>query len=134
MIPFEFLIQKRPVSLQAKSRANLQAWKTFVRSEAAEAWEGVAPIENTALRFTLVYLCNDSPADTDNIIKPIQDALVGLIFKDDNLISDVDSHRRFMTEEIDIINLPPLLLKGIACGYECVYVKVSLAQSLETYL
>lgn len=134
MIPFEFLIDKRPVSLQARNRANLQAWKTFVRSEAAKAWGNNAPIENTALRFTLVYLCNDSPADTDNIIKPIQDALVGLIFEDDNLISDVDSHRRFISEGIDITSLPSLLQKGIASGHECVYVKVSFAQSLEFYL
>lgn len=134
MLPFEYLIEKRPVSLQTRNRENLQAWKTFVRCEVAKAWRDKPPIAAMALRFTLVYLCDDSPADTDNIIKPIQDALVGLVFKDDNLISDVDSHRRFISEGIDISVLPPLLQRGVASGLECVYIKVSLAQPLEIYL
>lgn len=134
MLPFEFLIEKRPVSLQARNRANLQAWKNFVRGEAAKAWGNKSQITGMDLRFTLVYLCDDSPADTDNIIKPIQDALVGLVFQDDALISDVDSHRRFISDGIDIHGLPPLLVKGAFSGEECVYVKVSLAQPLEQYL
>lgn len=134
MLPFEFLIERRPVSLQAKNRANLQAWKTFVRGEAAKAWGDKPPVKAVALRFTLVYLCDDSPADTDNIIKPIQDALVGLVFEDDGLVSDVDSHRRFISEGIDIGSLPPLLRNGVIGGGECVYVRVSLAQPLESYL
>ncbi|WP_236140141.1 RusA family crossover junction endodeoxyribonuclease [Nostoc sp. CMAA1605] len=84
--------------------------------------------------MTLVYFCDDYPPDTDNIIKPIQDALVGLVFEDDNLISDVDSHRRFMSDPIDLISLPSLLQNGVLIGEECVYVKVSESQPLEKYL
>ena len=99
MQPFEFLIPKRPVSLQTKSRKNLQAWKRFVRNEATKAWVAdCPPVSSPALRCTIVYLCDSSPADIDNIIKPIQDALVGLVIGDDFLISDVDSHRRFLTD------------------------------------
>jgi crossover junction endodeoxyribonuclease RusA len=82
----------------------------------------------------LVYLCNDSPADIDNIIKPIQDALVGVVYADDSLISDVDSHRRFLSDAIDVTNLPPLLVEGITVGEECIYIRVSLAENLEVYI
>ncbi|MBE9209974.1 RusA family crossover junction endodeoxyribonuclease [Nostoc sp. LEGE 06077] len=132
-LPFEFLIPRRPVSLQAK-RKGLQEWKNFVRSEAQKVWQGSSPIQNTNLQLTLVYLCSDYPPDTDNIIKPIQDALVGLVFEDDNLISDVESHRRFISNPIDFINLPLLLQQGVLIGQECVYVKVSESQALEKYL
>jgi crossover junction endodeoxyribonuclease RusA len=70
----------------------------------------------------------------DNIIKPIQDALVGIVYADDSLISDVDSHRRFLSDAIDITNLPPLLIKGVILAEECIYIRVCLAEKLETYL
>jgi Holliday junction resolvase RusA-like endonuclease len=135
MKPFEFLIRKRPVSHQARHRSNLQAWKSFVTNEAKKVWSSsTPPVSSPSLRFSIVYLCNDTPADIDNIIKPIQDALVGLVFEDDSIVSDVDSHRRFLTEPIDVTNLPSLLQIGVAEGNECVYVRVSDAQDLGSYL
>ena len=131
---FEILIPRRPVSHQAKNRANLQRWKDFIYGRAINEWSGGTPYEESGLRFTLVYLCDDSPTDIDNIIKPIQDALVGLVFADDSLITDVDSHRRFISDSIDITNLPPLLIEGVLLGEECVYIRVSLADNLESYL
>jgi Holliday junction resolvase RusA-like endonuclease len=133
-LPFEFIIPRRPVSIQVQNQKKLQAWKNFVRSEAQKVWKGSSPIQDLNLQLTLVYFCDDYPPDTDNIIKPIQDALVGLVFEDDNLISDVDSHRRFMSDPIDLISLPSLLQNGVLIGEECVYVKVSESQPLEKYL
>ncbi|MCA6526178.1 MAG: RusA family crossover junction endodeoxyribonuclease [Pseudanabaena sp.] len=130
---FEMLIPKRPLSLQAKSH-NLQAWKDYVYSRARNDWKSGTPYEKSGLRQTLVYLCDDSPADIDNIVKPIQDALVGVVYADDSLITDVDSHRRFITDGIDLTNLPRLLIRGAESGEECVYVSVSLAENLEVYL
>ena len=131
---FEFLVRQRPVSHQTKSRANLQRWKAFVALEAARTWPSGGPWLTGDLRFTLVYLANDSPADIDNIIKPIQDALVGMVYEDDALISDVDSHRRLLSEPIDVTDLPPLLRSGVAEGAECVYVRVTDAADLKDYL
>ena len=34
--------------------------------------------------ITLVYLYDEVALDVDNILKPIQDALVGLVFSDDS--------------------------------------------------
>ena len=81
-----------------------------------------------------VITLNDNSCTFCNIIKPIQDALIGVVFADDSQVSDVDSHRRFLSDRIDITNLPPLLIENIVNGAECVYVRVSLAESLEVYL
>lgn len=131
---FEMLIPHRPISHQAKNRENLQAWKDLIYGRARREWQGGAPYQKQGLRFTLVYLCDDSPADIDNIIKPIQDALVGVVFADDALVSDVDSHRRFISDGIDIGHLPSLLVQGVLQGEECVYIRVSIAENLEVYL
>jgi crossover junction endodeoxyribonuclease RusA len=129
----EFLIPRRPVSLQTKNRANLQAWKNYVAGEAAKVWQGTM-IGTGNLELLLVYLFDLAPPDTDNIVKPIQDALVGLVFADDALISDVESHRRSLVGTFDLTRLPALLVAGIAAGQECVYVKVSTSLLLEDYL
>lgn len=93
-----------------------------------------SPIKEGDLQLTLVYLCDEFPADIDNIIKPIQDALIDLVFEDDSLVSDVDSHRRFLSDPIEIKSLPSLLQRAVITGKECVYVKVSASQPLEKYL
>jgi crossover junction endodeoxyribonuclease RusA len=129
---FEFLIPRRPVSVQAKK--GIEQWKAFVKSEAQKVWSFGSPIKDTYLHLTLVYLCDDEPPDTDNIIKPIQDALIGLVYENDSLVLDVESHRRFLSEPIDITNLPTLLQQSVIKGKECVYVKVSESQPLEKYL
>jgi len=37
---FEFLIPRRPVSLQTRKRSKLQDWQAFVRAEASKTWVG----------------------------------------------------------------------------------------------
>jgi hypothetical protein len=91
-------------------------------------------LTNPGIKVTLVYIASDSAPDADNIIKPIQDALIGLVYEDDSLVSDVDCHRRFMSDGIDLTFLPAMLQRGVAMGVECVYVKVSDPDKLETYL
>ena len=135
MDPIEFLVLKRPVSCQTKSRNHLQEWKNLVLQEATKAWPaGTAPEAVTPIRFSIVYLCDEEPPDVDNIIKPIQDALVGLVFEDDSLITDVDGHRRFLSEIDDVSRLPARLQAPILAKQECIYVRVSQAQDLERYL
>ena len=112
---FDFLIPKRPVSLQTRKTVNLQAWKQYVRDEAAKTWIGQI-FSGQDLQLTLIYLYNSDPVDTDNIIKPIQDALIGLVYDDDLLIADVDSHRRSLSGTFDLTQCPIPLVQGITSG------------------
>jgi crossover junction endodeoxyribonuclease RusA len=132
-VSFEFLIPKRPVSLQTRNRANLQLWKDYVYTEAAKTWKDKV-YSGINLHLTLVYLYNQDPVDTDNIVKPIQDALVGLIYDDDAFVSDVESHRRSLSGTFDLTKCSALLIQAILSGNECVYVRVQEAVALEDYL
>lgn len=129
---FEFLIPRRPLSLQAKG-ANLQKWKQYVRTEAEKRWTG-PPHTAAAFHLKLVYLCGKNPVDVDNIIKPIQDALDGLVYAGDANVTDVKSHRRPLSDAFDVVRLPDLLLVGLQTAQECVYVAVSESHPLEDYL
>lgn len=135
MTELEFLIPRRPVSGQTKSRRNLQAWKSLVRDEALRAAPEVGPLLDADVNLTLVYLCNEAdPVDADNIIKPIQDALVGLAYGDDVRVADVESHRRRRTGAFDAARLPEPLVRGLLLGGECVYVRVRPSKPLEALL
>lgn len=120
---FEFIVPRRPVSHQAKDRHHKQQWRDFVYGRAFQKWKGT-PVSDEALRFTLVYLCEEDPPDINNIIKPVQDALIGLVYSDDSLIVDIQGHLRMADEIIDIIGLPPLLQDAVINGTDCLYVRV----------
>jgi hypothetical protein len=130
----EFLVPRRPVSAQAKRRKTLQTWKEFVRQQAAQAWQGKPSITAGPLQLTLVYLYDGPRADADNIIKPIQDALSGVIFSDDTLVTDVESHLRPLSTTFEAARLPQPLLAHLATKSEGVYLRLSRARSLEEYL
>lgn len=131
---FEFLIPQRPVSAQTRSRKNLQAWKSYVTAEVVKVWPANAHPFIGDLRLTLVYLAADDAADVDNIIKPIQDSMVGTVYDDDFAVSDVDCHRRFLSSQIYALHLPLLLQAGVVKNKECVYVRVSHSSDLKEYL
>ena len=129
----EFMLLRRPISLQSKDATKRQRWKDFVAEEARKAW-GSKPLIVSACQLTLVYFCAELPADIDNIIKPIQDALVGVVYVDDSYVTDVDSHRRPLAGTFDVARLPSLVLAAFAAAQECVYVRISASQPIENYL
>lgn len=132
---FEFLIPRRPVSVQKRPRTIVNTWKGYVRGEAAQRWGDRAAMADGPVHLTLVYLCDDfDPVDTDNIIKPIQDALIGLVYGDDVAVTDVASHRRSRLGTFDASCLPGLLVSGLQLGTECVYVRVGDSVPLEELL
>ena len=104
-----------------------------MQDEAAKIWAG-KPYSGADIQLTLVYLCDSDPVDTDNIVKPIQDALIGLVYDDDLLVTDVESHRRPLTGTFDLTRCPNALIEGVASGIECVYVRVCAPRLLEDYL
>lgn len=133
MQPFEFIVPQRPLSHQAKRVAHKQAWKASVHAQANSCWTG-SPISTGALRFTMVYLCEEDPADINNLIKPVQDALIGLVYTDDDLVVDVQGHLRMVDELIDLTGLSPTLQSALLLGTDCVYVRVDHSKELNEQL
>jgi Holliday junction resolvase RusA-like endonuclease len=131
MHPFEFLIKSRPVSQQTRRRSKLREWREFVKQEATRYWSSTHVPANGPVCITLVYLYDEVVLDVDNVMKPIQDALKGLVFSDDSLVTDTIIRRRQLRGSFDLSRVPPVLIEGFASGGEFIYVHVSDAPPQE---
>jgi Holliday junction resolvase RusA-like endonuclease len=130
----EFIIPFRPLSLQAADRPNFQEYKRYVGALAEMAW-GQDPVHIGKVNVSIVFLCDArAPIDADNVIKPIQDALSNVVYDDDALVTDTDSHRRFLQETVDLTDCPPALIEMLVANEEAVYVRVRNARPLAEHL
>jgi hypothetical protein len=69
--------------------------------------------------------------DTDNMAKPILDALTGIVFEDDVLVDDVLAHRRFLDTPFDLERLPADLVGLVVSSTEGVYIRIEESLPLE---
>jgi crossover junction endodeoxyribonuclease RusA len=125
MLPFEFVIPQRPVSQQARRRQRVHEWKAFVAATARQAITGPRDLATGPVSIRLLYLFDESALDADNILKPIQDALVGVVLEDDSVITDVEIRRRWRQTAFTLNSVSPTLAAGLSLGSEFVYVALS---------
>lgn len=123
MLPFEFTIQGPPVSHQTRNKARLQQWKADVRAAAQARPAGAAPVPDPVQIAITYYYEGDSP-DVDNIIKPIQDALNGVVFIDDAQLAETKSRKRALNGSYQIKGASGVLLQGFAAGIGFLHVRV----------
>ena len=86
---FEFLVEGAPVSQQTRNRQRRKDWKDKVRQEAEKYWSSAHSITGEAVIFQITYFYSVDRLDVDNIVKPIQDAIIGLAYIDDGRITDL---------------------------------------------
>jgi hypothetical protein len=129
MLPFEFVVAGQPVSHQTNNRALLRVWRGRVRAATQGRWPVGQPPLDSPLKITVVYYYDGSTGrmDNDNLLKPIQDALIGLVYRDDNQITDSAVRRTSINGAFFVRGMPYILLEGFARGQEFVYLKVEAA-------
>ncbi|MEL6223782.1 MAG: RusA family crossover junction endodeoxyribonuclease [Cyanobacteria bacterium J06627_8] len=131
-VPFEFNVLGKPVSHQTKNKQRLSDWKRTVRETAAIQWENRSPL-GIAVQVIITHYF-DSPdgdessvSDSDNIVKPVRDALNGLIYVDDYQITDFISRRRNLNHSFRVKGMSTILAEGFCQGKEFLHVKVDRA-------
>ncbi len=124
MRTFEFTVDGPPVSQQIRRRQRLKEWKQQVRQEAETAWPGDYPPLTGLLGLQVIYFYQDHELDIDNFIKPIQDALIGLVYEDDVQIIDLVIHKRPLDQELRLINPSSVLEKGLSRKTEFLYISI----------
>ena len=125
MLPFEFVIPQRPVSQQARRQSRLREWKEFVAEHARLAINQPRDLTTEPVALKLLYIYDEVALDVDNILKPIQDALIGVLLEDDSVITDVEIRRRWRRTTFTVNAVSPTLAAGLALGREFVYVALS---------
>ena len=129
MSPFEFTVEGPPVSQQAGNRTRLQEWKRRVSLAAARHWShGDLPLDGS-LQITVVYY-HDSVVirmDNDNMVKPIQDALIGQIYVDDRQITDMRVRKTNRRGPFIVERLSAMLAEAFVRNREFIYVRIEAA-------
>jgi crossover junction endodeoxyribonuclease RusA len=134
-LPFEFTVQGTPVSHQSANRQLLGSWRQQVRAAATARWGANSPL-GVPLRITVVYY-HDGPAariDADNMLKPILDALIDLVYDDDTRITDAAVRKTPASGPIVALGQSIVLLEAFAAGQEFVHIRIDRAPDHSTPL
>jgi hypothetical protein len=124
----EFTVDGPPVSYQTKDRANLHLWMTTVRNAAAAVC-GTNPALTGRLKCTIINFHEGStaPLDDDNMVKPIRDALNGLVYDDDRQITYSETIQVCIDDPFKIRRGSAVLLAACNKGVPFVYVRIDPA-------
>lgn len=131
MTTFEFIVNGPPVSQQARRREKVRAWQATVRQEAEKYWTSQQQPAIGLVMVKVTYFYSTYAMDVDNIVKPIQDAIIGLAYLDDSQITDVLVRKRDLSGNFKIENITPILAEGFARGNEFLHIVVTDAPDQE---
>lgn len=132
MLPFELVVIGKPISHQAKDRKRVQAWKETVRRAAVAYWKDQAPLGDS-LKVIITHYYDVTPGeessvpDSDNIVKPVRDALNGVLYVDDYQITDFVSRRRNLSSSFRIKGMSAALAEGFCKGEEFLHIRIEAA-------
>lgn len=79
----------------------------------------------------ITYFYDSVAVDVDNIVKPIQDAIIGLAYIDDTQVTDVLVRKRDLSGNFKVQNMSSVLAEGFSRGNEFLYVVIIDAPDLE---
>ena len=133
MTPCEFVLPRRPVSQQARRQERLREWKRLVAERARLALEEPRVLATTPVALRLLYLYDEVAVDIDNVLKPILDALIGVLLEDDAAVTDVEIRRRRLGVALAVNTVSPVLAAGFALGHEFVYVALTDAPPQDVF-
>ena len=122
---FEFVVEGPPVPLRAarKNAKRYREWKGQVHAAALARWPvGDRPTRSNRVAVRITNYFTLSPPDIDNIIKPILDALNGLVYEDDRQVSRVTSVKHDLSESVS--DPAPLVAEGLALCSELIHVRI----------
>lgn len=126
---FECTVEGPPVSAQTANRDNHGLWKRRVRAAAKRVWDLRRRPLAEPLRIIVTYY-HEGPEirlDNDNMVKPIQDALNGLVYEDDCLITDTELRKTCVDGKFKLRGLSEVLAQAFVRGSEFVHIRVERA-------
>lgn len=124
MLPIEFTFEGPPLSFQSKNKTRKRAYKARIEAAARNVLPaGFVPIADE-VNIVITYYYEGSTPDIDNIIKPIQDALIDVIYLDDSQISDTRSRKKNIDSSYRIRNASLQIVQAFSNGTEFIHVKI----------
>lgn len=94
-----------------------------MRQAAGERWGDRVPLTEP-VAITIVYFYRFGAGDVDNIIKPILDAMSGLVYDDDVRVMQVTARKTELISGLDIRDPDPDLAEAVDGGSDFVYIRI----------
>jgi Holliday junction resolvase RusA-like endonuclease len=112
------------VSAQTAYRAALQAWKQRVRSACVSAWKQAERPIDGPVRLRVTFYREFKLGDVDNLVKPIQDALQGVAYRNGRQVTDVTGRGRDIDSAFKVRYMSPALAMAFSDGRQFVHIEV----------
>lgn len=129
MSPLEFIVSGTPRSFRSGSR---NSWGSRVRSSAIGALPPGLGAVDESVHVTVIYFYVETALDLDNILKPILDALNGVVYDDDYQVTNLTAAKIDLTGTLNIAGAPKAIVDRLTSkgGLEAdfVYVRVEPAR------
>jgi crossover junction endodeoxyribonuclease RusA len=123
LLPFEFIVEGPAVSQQARRRGR---WIAKIRQEVGRRWLAADPPGGPVM-VALTYFYDDGSPDVDNLAKPVLDALNGLVFIDDEQVTDLLVRKRNLSGRLTVDDATPIMAAGFDLGSPFLHVVVRAA-------
>lgn len=127
----EFIVTGTPISSGASGRSR-ERWKHVVSAAAAAALPDEHALVADSVKVTIIYFYVQTDLDLDNIIKPILDALIEVVYVNDFQVTDISAAKRDRTETLFLERASPIILEQLATTadnpQDFVYVAIELVR------
>jgi hypothetical protein len=123
-LPWECVVFGVPVSVNVTNKVKKQRWRDAVQAAVRAEWPHDEDPLACELKIHITYYHIRAPLDVDNMIKPIQDALSGIVYVDDKLLTDTHGHRRDLSGAYKLQGLTPALAKGFMARTPFVHIRI----------
>ena len=122
-LPWDFVVLGVPVSVQAKASSK-RRWMTRLQAAAQDAWPVGNPPLADKVQIHVTFYHDSTPLDVDNMLKPIQDALTGVVYEDDGQLVDTHGHLRDLNAEYRVRGMTPSQADGFVSGGPFVHIRI----------
>jgi len=122
--PIDFTVVGVPISAQA-SGSSRGKWKKRVAGAAKAAIADGNPAFGVEISATIIYFyVGRTTLDLDNIAKPILDALTGVVYQDDGLLTQITVRKTRLFAGLRIVNPSAALAARLGGDVGFVYVRI----------
>jgi crossover junction endodeoxyribonuclease RusA len=83
------------------------------------------------VQIHITFYHDHAPLDVDNMLKPIQDALCGIVYEDDGQLTDTHGHLRDINVPYRVKGMSPAQAEGFVSGEPFVHIRVEMPPAAE---
>ena len=119
------------MSAQTHNANGLAAWKRQIRTAATTSWPAGQLTYTADVELRVTHYAEGRIADMDNLLRPIQDALQGIVYVNDRVVKDVAGNWRDIDGRFRLRYIARSLAEAFSDGREFLHIRIWRASGQE---